>query len=377
MRVIDPQKQKSLTSIARVHISYGLDFGGCETQMVNLATEYELRGLKGKVVFCSLTKGGISERRIMDLGFEVFCLELKIWEKPLTALIKLSRFLRQYEIPMLVTTGSEANLFGSLAGRFAHAQLIVTEEIGVRSNTRKQRFFIRFAYKIANFNFAVSKLARENLLRQRLVDPMKCIVSYAPLNLVRREYKTIDFGGNFVLLYLGRIHPEKDFNLMLSSLSQIRQAGQSNFRLMIVGARNFEEHQFLEESVKSLDLASKVSIHGATGQPNEYIDKCHFLVQSSLSEGMGFSVLEAICRNKPIVSTNVGIVPEIIVNGSHGFVSKTHEVNSFAAALSQALSIDEVKYTKMVENVSRIDLSFVATPKYIDLLDSLEGETNK
>ena len=52
-------------------------------------------------------------------------------------------------------------------------------------------------------------------------------------------------------------------------------------------------------------------------------------------------------------------------------------MNSFAAALSQALSIDKVRYTKMVENVSRIDLSFVATPKYIDLLDSLEGETNK
>lgn len=357
-----------------MHMVYALDFGGCETQMVNLATEYAIRGVRDDIVFCSLTKGGIAEKKVKDLGFQVFCLDLRLWEKPFTSLFRLIRFLRHYSILMLITSGSEANLFGSAAGKFARAQVIVTEEIGVRANSRKQRFFIRFAYKIANFNFAVSKLARENLLRQRLVDPKKCIVSYAPLNLLRGDHKSIPYGGDVRLLYLGRIHPEKDMELLLSSLSRVLSKGQKNFNLAIVGARNTEEIDFLQTTSEKLQLTGHVEIHNSTDQPNDFIDRCHFLVQSSRSEGMGYSVLEAISRNKPVISTSVGIVPEIIVDGIHGFVSKSHKQNDFAKALSRALSMDALEYKEMTENVSRIDLSFVETSKYLDLLDSLSGK---
>jgi glycosyltransferase involved in cell wall biosynthesis len=345
--------------------------------MVNLATEYATRELQDKILFCSLTKGGIAEKKIRDLGFQVSCLDLILWEKPLTSLLKLIRFLGHYSILMLITSGSEANLFGGIAGKLARARLIVTEEIGVRTNSRKQRIFIRIAYRIANFNFAVSKLARENLLHQRLVDPKKCIVSYAPLNLVRGDYKSVPFGDDVRLLYLGRIHPEKDIELLLSSLFHVFAAGQKNFKLIIVGARNSEEYNFLQSIVEKLQLESRVEIQYATSQPREFIDKCHFLVQSSRSEGMGYSVLEAISRNKPVISTDVGIVPEIIVDGIHGFVSKSHEQNSFVEVLSKALSIDAAKYMEMTESVSRIDLSFVETSTYLDLLDSLNGKLNR
>ena len=92
---------------------------------------------------------------------------------------------------------------------------------------------------------------------------------------------------------------------------------------------------------------------------------------------MGFSVLEAVCRNKPVVSTNVGIVPEIIVNGVHGFVSKTHEMNSYVEALSHALRIKKPEYKVMTESVNMVDLSFAKTSKYLELLDSLGSNVVK
>jgi len=330
-----------------------------------------LRGLQGKILFCSLTKGGIAEKRIMDLGFQVVCLGLTIWEQPLISLFKITLFLRRYSLSMLITTGSEANLFGGIASKFADIQVVVTEEIGVRMNSRKQRFFVYLAYKIADYNFAVSKLARDNLLRQGLVSPQKCFVSYAPLNLAKGEYKILPSCQEIELLYLGRIDPEKDFILLFSSLSKVLLDGQENFRLTIVGARTPEEYDYLKTSIKYYGLEGKTVIHHVTSNPIVFIDNCHFLIQSSRSEGMGFSVLEAICRNKPIISTNVGIVPELIINGVHGFVSKTHELNSFTEALSHALCITEIEYKLMTENVSRIDLSFAKTSKYLELLDSL------
>lgn len=364
---------KAFASGVRIHMVYGLDFGGCETQMVNLASEYATRGLQDRILFCSITKGGIAEKKIRDLGFQVVCLNLAVWEKPVTSLLNLIRFLSRFSINMLITSGSEANLFGGIAGRIARARLIVTEEIGVRTNSRKQRFFIRLAYRIANFNFAVSELARDNLLRQKLVNRNKCFVSYAPLDLVRGKQNPTRYESEVKLLYLGRIHAEKNLELLLSSLSEILIAGQKNFHLTIVGARNLEEFDFLKRITERLHLEDKVNIEYATSEPYEFIDKCHFLVQSSRSEGMGFSVLEAVSRNKPIISTNVGIVPEIIVDGVHGFVSKSHQQESFVEVLSKALSIDPGAYISMTQNVSRIDLSFVETSTYLALVDSLDG----
>lgn len=369
--------RKSFAQEIRMHMVYGLDFGGCETQMVNLATEYANRGFQDKILFCSLTKGGIAEKKIKNLGFQVFCLNLMLWEKPFSSLLKLIRFLRHYSMLILITSGSDANLFGGFAGRLTRAQLIVTEEVGVRTNSRRQRFFIRFAYRIANFNFAVSKQARENLLRQKLVDPKKCIVSYAPLNLIRGSYTLVPFEDNIKLLYLGRIDPEKNLELLMSSLSRVLSMGQRNFNLSIVGARNFEEFNLLQTAAQEFQLADKVEIEYATDKPTKFIDKCHFLVQSSRSEGMGYSVLEAISRNKPVISTNVGIVPEIIVDEVHGFVSKSHMQNDFVRVLSKALSIDATKYRDLTEKVSEIDLSFVETSKYLELLDSLNGKLGR
>lgn len=376
MRVFRLQKRGS-SSISRIHMLYALDFGGCETQMVNLATEYALRGLQGNILFCSLSKGGIAEKRILQLGFQVVCLNLNIWDQPLISLFKVIRFLRRFSLLMLITTGSEANVLGGVASKFADVLLVVTEEIGVRVYSRKQRFFISLAYKIANYNFAVSKLARDNLLRQGLVSPQKCIVSYAPLNLKKSEFKIQPLCQEIELLYLGRIDPEKDFILLFSSLSKVLLDGQDNFRLTIVGARTPEDYEYLKTSIKYYGLEGKTVIHQATRNPIIFIDNCHFLIQSSRSEGMGFSVLEAICRNKPVISTNVGIVPELILNGVHGFVSKTHEVNSFVEALSHALCITEIEYKLMTENVSKIDLSLAETSKYLKLLDSLGSKAVK
>jgi len=369
--------KKSHDQGIRMHLVYGLDFGGCETQMVNLAIEYAIRGRGDGILFCSLTGGGIAETKIKNLGFQVICLNLSLWEKPFTSLIRLIHFFRHYSILMLITSGSDANLFGGIAGRLAGARVVVTEEIGVRANSRIQRCFIRFGYKNANFNFAVSNLARENLLRQRLVDPKKCVVSYAPLNLIRENCKSVPYEGDIRLLYLGRIHPEKNLELLLDSLSQVLSKGQKNFRLVIVGARSAEEFNFLRAISEKLQISNNVEIQYVTDKSNEFIDECHFLVQSSRSEGMGYSVLEAISRNKPVISTDVGIVPEIIVDGVHGFVSKSHKQNDFVKVLSSALSIDSIKYQEMIENVSRIDLSFVATSKYLDRLDSLSGKLAK
>src|SRR5690606_40186848 len=71
-------------------------------------------------------------------------------------------------------------------------------------------------------------------------------------------------------------------------------------------------------------------------------------LMTSEREGGPTSVLEAMYLEKPIVSTNVGIVPEIIKNGENGYVSDVKDYISLAKNI-QTLVMDSDKRKSIVK----------------------------
>ena len=359
----------------RLHLTYGLNIGGCETQMFNLAKEYAKRGLQEKVIFCSFSQPGIAAKKIEELGFQVYCLSLNIWEKPLRSFLSIIKFLKKKNIELLITTGLEANVFGCLAAKAAHISQIVTEEIGIYNYSVKQRLVLRLSLRLADYNFAVSNIVLQNLLDQKLIRKEKSYVSYAPLDLKRKSTKLLSLDGDVNLLYLGRIHPEKNLELLISSLGEVREKNCENFRLEIVGIQSSEERRLVEKLVQLHKLDKFVTIFDATSNTEQHIDRCNFLVQSSRTEGMGFSVLEAMSRGRPVISTNVGIVPEIIDPGINGLISKSQSQSDYLSALFTAILMGQGEYEAMVNRVLETSLSFVETSTYLDSIDSLGRKT--
>ncbi|CAB4823069.1 unannotated protein [freshwater metagenome] len=360
----------------RLHMTYGLNIGGCETQMFNLAQEYAKRGLQEEVIFCSFSLSGIAARKIEALGFQVYCLSLDIWGKPLRSLLSVIRFLRDKDIELLITTGLEANMFGCLAAKVVHISRIVTEEIGIRSYSIKQRIILRLSLRMADYNFAVSKIVLKNLLDQKLIRKERGYISYAPLDLKRKSTNLLSLEAKVNLLYLGRIHPEKNLELLISSLGKIRDGNYNNFQLEIVGVQNYDERRLIEEIVQLHKLEKFVMVFDATSNTEQHIDGCNFLVQSSRTEGMGFSVLEAMSRGRPVISTNVGIVPEIIDSGVNGLISKSQSQSDYMSVLLTAILMDRGEYDAMVNRVLETSLSFVETSTYLALIDSMGRKTN-
>lgn len=355
----------------RLHLTYGLNIGGCETQMFNLAKEYAKKGLQEKVIFCCFIQPGIAAKKIDQLGFQVYCLSVNIWEKPLRSFLSTIRFLKKKNIELIITTGLEANIFGCLAAKVASVSQIVTEEIGIYNYSIKQRIILRLSLRLADYNFGVSKIVLQNLLDQKLIRKEKGFVSYAPLNLKRKSTKLLSLDGDVKLLYLGRIHPEKNLELLISSLGEVRDKNCENFRLEIVGIQNSEERRLVEKLVQLHKLDKFVTIFDATSNTEQHIDRCNFLVQSSRTEGMGFSVLEAMSRGRPVISTNVGIVPEIIDPGINGLISKSQSQSDYRSALLTAILMGQGEYEAMVKRVLETSLSFVETSTYLDLIESL------
>ena len=81
----------------------------------------------------------------------------------------------------------------------------------------------------------------------------------------------------------------------------------------------------------------------------DQIDLC---VQASRRESMSNSVLEAMARGIPCITTDVGGMPELIENGQSGLIAAAGRPDSLAAAIRE-LTADSALYMKIGEAARR------------------------
>jgi glycosyltransferase involved in cell wall biosynthesis len=138
------------------------------------------------------------------------------------------------------------------------------------------------------------------------------------------------------LLAVGRLSPEKGFDLLLKSLSVIRQQFQSA-DLLIAGSG--AEEQSLKALCHGLLLGDAVRFPGHVAAPAAYFSTATLFVLSSRHEGLPNALLEAAAAGMPIVSTpaSEGLV-ELLHQQPGVWLASAPTVEALAHALTTALT---------------------------------------
>ncbi len=118
-----------------------------------------------------------------------------------------------------------------------------------------------------------------------------------------------------VILGAGRLSPEKDFPTLIRAFQIVR--GQRDCRLVILGEGPLR--QSLEKLIAELDLQDSVSLPGHTANPYAYMKRAALLAFSSIAEGSGNVLIEAMALGTPVVSTDCPYGPsETLAGGRYG-----------------------------------------------------------
>jgi glycosyltransferase involved in cell wall biosynthesis len=105
-------------------------------------------------------------------------------------------------------------------------------------------------------------------------------------------------------------------------------------RLIILGEG--EERSSLESLVRKLNIESDVELAGFVENPYMYMSKASMLVLSSIWEGFGNVLVEAMAAGTPVVSTNCPSGPaEILVQGKYGILVPVGDSRELAKAIVQ------------------------------------------
>lgn len=176
---------------------------------------------------------------------------------------------------------------------------------------------------------------------------------------------------NNTVISVGKLSKGKNYSSLINSWSLVHTR-HPDWRLIILGEG--EERLALESLIEELGLADNISLIG------QVEDVGHFLVESSvfaftsLSEGQGVSIMEAMSCGVPVVSFDCPCGPkDLIADGENGFLVPTGNIGVMADRICYLIENEDarIKMGYAAREVNHLYAQDVIIRKWIVLFNSL------
>lgn len=150
------------------------------------------------------------------------------------------------------------------------------------------------------------------------------------------------------LAVVGRLSPEKGHRVLLDAASRM-QRDLSNFRIVLVG--DGELRPEIEDQIVILGLDDRIDLAGWQDREGVQgtLGASRALVLASFGEGLPVVIMEAMAMGLPIVSTDVGGISELVIDGETGWLVPPGDPERLAEAMKLALEASDSELTAMGE----------------------------
>jgi glycosyltransferase involved in cell wall biosynthesis len=132
---------------------------------------------------------------------------------------------------------------------------------------------------------------------------------------------------------MGALTPEKDPSTLLAAASRLVR-DLPDLHWVIIGQGPLEKN--LRQQIAGLGLERRVHLVGHLDDPHRALTGVDVFVLSSISEGLGSSILAAMARGVPVVATRVGGVPDLLESGA-GLLVNAGDPAELAIAVHRVL----------------------------------------
>jgi 1,2-diacylglycerol 3-alpha-glucosyltransferase len=139
---------------------------------------------------------------------------------------------------------------------------------------------------------------------------------------------------DILLVYAGRIAPEKNLSFLLQSFAGITQLMSNVYLLMVGGGkRQFEEE--VQSLIAQLGIGTRVYSTGMIAYEDipSYLAMCDIFVTPSVTETFGMSTVEAMSVGLPVMGVHSAGTSDIVEDGKTGFLS-SEDLAAFTAKLT-------------------------------------------
>lgn len=161
------------------------------------------------------------------------------------------------------------------------------------------------------------------------------------------RFHPADFGSGIpAIISIGRLIEKKGFEDLIAACGLL-QSGGRRFRCEIIGEGPLESK--LRDQIANAGLTEEVKLLGPETQTQIALRLAHatiFVLPCIHEQGGGMDnlptvIMEAMAAGLPVISTPVGGVPEMVENGTNGFLVPEHDPAAISSAIEYLISNPE------------------------------------
>lgn len=153
-----------------------------------------------------------------------------------------------------------------------------------------------------------------------------------------------------VLLAAGRLEPQKGFDVLLAAIPAVVDQFP-DVQLAIAGEGS--QRRALEQTIDDRGLAGSVRLLGWRTDTAALLASATVFVHPARWEGFGLVLLEAMASARPVISTRVGAIPEVVGEAS-GMLTEPDDPAALAEAIIEVLSAPERVRTMGQAGLARV-----------------------
>jgi glycosyltransferase involved in cell wall biosynthesis len=260
---------------------------------------------------------------------------------PLGAL-RLWRFLRRrhFDLVHLHYGGRSVSLIARAA---TNAKIIRH----LHGRIQESRGLVPVSFSVRGYDAVV---AVSKAVASRVVDGTARVI-YAGIEIPPATPLRHRSDSEIVIGTAGRLVDVKGIEYLIGATSALRNAFP-NVLVEIAGSGPCREK--LEKAVKLAGLQQNVKFLGWVDEIGTSLPRWDIFVMPSLEEGFPIAALDAMAAGLPIVATSVGGIPELVEDGTTGWLVPPRDVESLASRIRLLIDGHELRLSMGTAGYRRV-----------------------
>lgn len=235
---------------------------------------------------------------------------------------------------------------------------------------------VKFSIEESDGVTAVSRFLKEKTLTNyNIQKEIEVIYNFIDLDVYKPQpsdvfRQHIAPNGEKVLVHTSNFRPVKRVPDTIRILEKVKK--EIPAKLVLVG--DGPDRSECERLARELDIQKDVIFLGKQDALAEILNAADIFLMPSQSESFGLSALEAMACGKPVISSSVGGLPELVIHNETGYIAEIGDVERMSKYAVDLLT-NEKKYNNFAKNsldraVKHFDKNLVL-PKYIEYYEKV------
>lgn len=344
-----------------------LNGGGAERTAANLSSLFDEYG--EEVYLITFDGSNITypyKGKLIDLSLGINKNVFDAIKKNIKRIIKVKKIKKKYNLDVCISFLDTPNLVNVLSGGKCKKIVSIRNYLSLEKPSFIRKQLIRFSSIRADKTVCISKNVEYDMRNFFKIKEKKLCTIYNPVDIkslltIEEDY-TFDkeFSDYFNIVTMGRLTYQKgQWNLIYAIKDIVVQ--YPKVRLYILGDGELKNE--LEELVKKLEIEEHVFFLGFISNAHKFLRQCDLFVLTSLFEGLGNVLLEAMALGLPVISTDCKSGPREIIapNSNIKSVCENIDVERFGILVKQFS-----KEKNIVDNDSLVYIKQAIEMFYLD-----------